>query len=89
MVDDFGRRIDPIGIVTSGTGILDVVPRLELLETLGAGVVDVLGIGDELGRRRRSVGSRLLGFCLYPIILGRFSSQYRTDADRCTPTLPR
>ena len=31
----------------------------------------------------------MLGFCLYPINLGRFSSQYRTDADRCTPTLPR
>ena len=31
----------------------------------------------------------LLGFCLYPINPGRFSSQYRTGADRCTPTLPR
>ena len=31
----------------------------------------------------------LLGFCLYPINPGRFSNQYRTSADRCTPTLPR
>ena len=31
----------------------------------------------------------LLGFCLYPINPGRFSNQYRTGADRCTPTLPR
>ena len=31
----------------------------------------------------------LLGFCLYPINPGRFSSQYRTGANRCTPTLPR
>ena len=31
----------------------------------------------------------VLGFCLYPINPGRFSSQYHTGADRCTPTLPR
>ena len=31
----------------------------------------------------------MLGFCLYPIDPGRFSNQYRTGADRCTPTLPR
>ena len=40
----------------SGSGILDVVPRLELFEPLGMGIVDILSIGDEL-RRRRSVGS--------------------------------
>ena len=51
MINDFGRRIDPIGIVTSGTGVLDVVPSLELLEPLGAGIVDVLSIGDELSVR--------------------------------------
>ena len=62
MIDNLRRRIDPIGIVTSGTGVLDVVPRLELLETLGAGIVDILGIGDELRRRRRSVGSRHFGW---------------------------
>ena len=44
-----------IGIVASGSGILDVVPRLELFEALSASIVHVLGIGDEL-RRRRSVG---------------------------------
>ena len=34
-------------------------------------------------------GASVLGFCLYPINPGRFSIQYRTGADRCTPTLPR
>ena len=58
MVNNLRRWIDPIGIVTSGSGVLDVVSRLELLETLGAGIVHVLSVGDELGRRRRSVGSR-------------------------------
>ena len=42
----------------SGVGILDVVSPLENLEALGASIVDVLSIGDELGRRRRSIGSR-------------------------------
>ena len=28
-------------------------------------------------------------FDLYPINLGRLSNQCRTDADRCTPKLPR
>ena len=58
LIDNFGRRVDPVGIVAGGPGVLDVVPRLELLETLGAGIVNVLSIGDELGRRRRSVGGR-------------------------------
>ena len=40
------------------SGILDVEAALELLEALSASVVDVLGIGNKLGRRRRSVGSR-------------------------------
>ena len=57
LVNGFGRRIDPIGIIASGPGILDVIPRLELLKTLGVGVVDILGVGDEL-RRGRSVGGR-------------------------------
>ena len=42
----------------SGSRVLDVVSRLELLETLGTGIVDVLSIGNELGGRRRSVGGR-------------------------------
>ena len=42
----------------SGLSVLDVVAALELLEALRASIVDVLGIGDELRRRRRSVGSR-------------------------------
>ena len=58
LVDGFGRGVNPIRIVASGPHVLDVVPRLELLEALGTGIVDILSIGDELGRRRRSVGSR-------------------------------
>ena len=38
-------------------GVLDIEPCLELLETLGMGIVDILGIGDKLGRRR-SIGGR-------------------------------
>ena len=41
----------------SSPHVLDVVPRLELLKALSASIVDVLGIGDKL-RRRRSIGSR-------------------------------
>ena len=54
LVDNLRRRIDPIGIIVSGTGVLDVVPRLELLEPFGASIVDILSVGDEMGRRRRS-----------------------------------
>ena len=57
LVDDFGQQIGWVGIVASGPGILDVVPSLELLEALCASIVDILGVGNEL-RRRRSVGSR-------------------------------
>ena len=42
----------------SSPRVLDIVPRLELLEALGTSIVDVLGIGNELRRRSRSVGSR-------------------------------
>ena len=38
--------------------VLDIVPHLELLEALRASIVDVLGVGDELGRGRRSIGGR-------------------------------
>ena len=58
MINDFRRRVDPIGIITGGPSVLDVVSRLELLEPFGASIVDILGIGDELERRRRSVGGR-------------------------------
>ena len=47
-------------------------------------VKDVLWCLEEVSR-----SWVLLGFCLYPINPGRFSNQYRTGADRCTPTLPR
>ena len=56
--DHLGRRIRPIRIVMGSTGILDIVMSLETLEALHLGVIDILGIGDKLRRRRRSVGSR-------------------------------
>ena len=52
------RRINPIGIVTSGPSVLDIVPHLELFEALRMSIVDILGVRDELRRRRRSVGGR-------------------------------
>ena len=58
LVNCLGQRIDPIGIVVSGPRILDIVPRLELFEAFSASVIDVLGIGNELGRRGRSIGDR-------------------------------
>ena len=39
------------------TSILDVVATLESLEALRSSIVDILGVGNEL-RRRRSIGSR-------------------------------
>ena len=54
----FGRRIDPPGIVTGNSSVLDVVATLESLEALCLSIVDVLGVRNELRRRRRSVGSR-------------------------------
>ena len=56
LIDRFGQRVQTIGFVASSPHVLDVVLRLELLKALGASIVDVLGIGDELGRRGRSVG---------------------------------
>ena len=58
LVNHFGRRVDPVWIVVGGPGILDVVPHLELLEALCMSIVNILGIGDELRRIRRSIGSR-------------------------------
>ena len=52
------QRISPARIVVGNSSVLDVVVTLELLETFQPSVVDILGIGDKLGRRRRSVGSR-------------------------------
>ena len=56
LVDHFSRRIGPVQIITGGPNILDIVPCLELFETFRPSIVDVLGVRDEL-RRRRSVGS--------------------------------
>ena len=41
----------------SNLSVLDIEPHLELLESLHMSVVEVLGIKNELGRRR-SVGGR-------------------------------
>ena len=56
--DVFGHRITSPWIVASTSRVLDVVGGFEPLEALCPDVVDVLGEGDESGRRRRSVGSR-------------------------------
>ena len=45
-------------IIVGNMGILAVEPGFEPLEALCLGVSDILGVGDELGRRGRSVGSR-------------------------------
>ena len=58
LVDRLSRQISPTRIVAGTSSVLDVVAALEPLEALSASIVDVLGIGDELRRRRRSVGSR-------------------------------
>ena len=58
LVDGFGRRVDAVGIVASSPHVLDVVPRLEPLEAFGMSVIDILSVGNKLGRRRRSIGSR-------------------------------
>ena len=58
LIDRLSQRIYAVRIVVSGPGVLDVVSPLELLEALCTSVVDVLGVGDELGRRSRSIGSR-------------------------------
>ena len=58
LVDRFSRRIHAVGIIASGPRIFDVVPHLETLEALYPSIVDILGVGNELGRRRGSVGSR-------------------------------
>ena len=57
LVNHFGRWISPVGIIMGGPSVLDVELCLELFEALHPGVVDILGVGDEL-RRRRSVGGR-------------------------------
>ena len=57
LIDCLSRRVNPVRIVSSGPSVLDVVLRLKVLEALHTGIVDILGVGDELGRRR-SVGGR-------------------------------
>ena len=57
LINGFSRRIDHVRIIACGPGVLDIESRLELLKPFGASIVDILGVGDEL-RRRRSVGGR-------------------------------
>ena len=57
-INRLGQWISPMRIVVGNSSVLDVVAALELLEALCPSIVDILGIGDELRRRRRSVGSR-------------------------------
>ena len=56
--DGFSRQIGPPRIIASNTGVLDIIATLESLEALRPSIVDILGVGDKLRRRRRSVGSR-------------------------------
>ena len=58
LVDCLGRWIRPLRIITGSLSVLDVVVTFESLEALCTSIVDILGIGDELRRRGRSVGSR-------------------------------
>ena len=53
-----GPLAPSVWIIASGSRVLDVVLRLEPFEALSVGIVDVLGVRDEIRRRRRSVGSR-------------------------------
>ena len=59
LVNHLSRRIGHIQIIASSSGVLDIVLGLELLEALHTSIVNILGIGDKL-RRRKSVGSRHL-----------------------------
>ena len=54
----FSPWIGPVRIITGGMGVLVIVSGLEPLEALSLGVVDILGKGNERGRRSRSIGSR-------------------------------
>ena len=58
LVDIFGPQIGPSWIITGSMGVLVVVRGLKPLEALCPSIVDVLGKGDESGRRRGSVGGR-------------------------------
>ena len=57
LVDGFGQQICPLQIIASSLGVLDIIMGFEMFEVFCPGVVDILGVGDEL-RRRRNVGGR-------------------------------
>ena len=57
LIDCLSLWVGPVQIITGSLGILDVVTCLEMLEALHLGVVNILGVGNKL-RRRRSIGSR-------------------------------
>ena len=58
LVDRLCQRVYGIWIIVGSPSVLDIVTMLELLEALHTSIVDILGIRDELRRRRRSVGGR-------------------------------
>ena len=57
LVHRLGQRIGPPRIVAGSSSILDIIAALEPLKAFHTSIVDVLGVGDEL-RRRRSIGGR-------------------------------
>ena len=57
LIDCFGQRVGHVWIIVSSSGVLDILPPLEHLEALCVSIVNILGIGNELGRSR-NVGSR-------------------------------
>ena len=51
LIDYLSQRVGPVQIIMSGSGILDVVPYLELLEALHLGVVRIGSKRDQSRRR--------------------------------------
>ena len=58
MVNVFCHWVSPLRIIVGSPGVLLVEDGLVPLEALHIGVVDILGKGNEIRRRKRSVGSR-------------------------------
>ena len=58
LVNRLGQQIGPIWIIAGSPSVLDVVMTLEPFEALRPSIVDILGVGDKLRGRRRSIGSR-------------------------------
>ena len=58
LIDCLSRQIRSPWIISGDPSVLDIVATLESLEALCLSIVDILGVGDKLRRRRRSIGSR-------------------------------